>query len=140
MLVLDTSGAFAAIDRAAEDHGAARRILEAEKGPILLSPFVLAELDYLLLTRIGLRAETDYLREVTYGTYDLVPMARQEIVEATDVILRYADMKVGLADASIAVLAARYETTRVLTLDQRHFRAMKPLWGDAFTVLPADLN
>ncbi|GGP04818.1 PIN domain-containing protein [Nonomuraea glycinis] len=138
MLVLDTSGAFAAIDGAAEEHQAARRVLENERGPILLSPFVLAELDYMLLTRISLRAELSYLQEVADGVYDLMPMTRHEIVETVDIVERYADMKVGVADASIAVLAARYRTTRVLTLDQRHFRAMKPLWGDAFTVLPAD--
>ena len=140
MLVLDTSGAFAAIDRAAHEHEAARRVLESEKGPILLSPFVLAELDYMLLSRIGPRAELEYLREVTDGVYDLMPMTRPEVVEAVDVISRYADMWVGLTDASVAVLAARHRTTRVLTLDQRHFRATKPLWGDAFTVLPADAN
>jgi hypothetical protein len=26
----------------------------------------------------------------------------------------------------------------LLTLDERHFRAIRPLWGDAFTLLPAD--
>lgn len=62
MLVLDTSGALAAIDRAAAEHDAAKRVLAEETGPILLSPFVLAELDYMLLTRIGLRAELTFLR------------------------------------------------------------------------------
>ncbi|MGN9782342.1 PIN domain-containing protein [Nonomuraea sp. ZG12] len=138
MLVLDTSGAYAAIDRSAEEHQAARRVLENERGPILLSPFVLAELDYMLLTRIGLRAELSYLQEVADGVYDLMPMTRHEIVEAVDIVARYADMEVGVAYASVAVLAARHRTTRVLTLDQRHFRVMKPLWGDAFTLLPAD--
>ncbi|MFB4292697.1 VapC toxin family PIN domain ribonuclease [Nonomuraea sp. ATR24] len=140
MLIVDTSGLFAAIDRAAAEHEAARSVLQTERGPILLSPFVLGELDYMLLTRIGPRAELDYLREVADGVYDLMPMTRHEVMEAADLIGRYADMEIGLADASIAVLGARHRTTRVLTLDQRHFRAMKPLWGDCFTVLPADLN
>ncbi len=47
-------------------------------------------------------------------------------------------MKIGVADASIVVLAARYRTTRLLTFDERHFRAIKPLHGEAFTLLPAD--
>jgi predicted nucleic acid-binding protein len=42
-------------------------------------------------------------------------------------------------DATIAVLAARYATTRVLTLDHKHFRAMQPLQGGgSFTILPGD--
>jgi hypothetical protein len=36
------------------------------------------------------------------------------------------------------VLAAKYDTTRLLTLDERHFRVIRPLRGDAFTILPAD--
>jgi predicted nucleic acid-binding protein len=32
----------------------------------------------------------------------------------------------------------RYDTTRLLTLDERHFRAIRPLHADAFTLLPAD--
>jgi hypothetical protein len=54
------------------------------------------------------------------------------------VVERYSDLRIGLAAASILVLAARYGTTRVLTLDERHFRAMRPLHADAFTILPAD--
>lgn len=54
---------------------------------------------------------------------------------------RYADLKLGLADAPTMVLSApeRYGTTRVLTFDQKHFRAVKPPQGGVFTVLPADL-
>jgi predicted nucleic acid-binding protein len=140
MLILDTSGAFAAMDRAATEHRAAKKVIDGERRGIMLSPFVLAELDYMLLTRMGVRAELDYLREVSRGAYELIPMTRYEVEQAADLIGRYADMEVGLADASVALLAARFGTTRVLTLDQRHFRAMKPLWGDAFTVLPADAN
>jgi uncharacterized protein len=38
----------------------------------------------------------------------------------------------------VAVIAAAARTTRLLTLDERHLRPMRPLWGDAFTLLPAD--
>ncbi|GAA3686790.1 hypothetical protein GCM10022224_059660 [Nonomuraea antimicrobica] len=140
MLILDTSGVFAAADRSAPEHLAARKVLDNETGGVVLSPFVLAEVDYMLMTRIGVRAELDFLREVGRGVYDLVPVTRYEVERAAEIIGRYGDMQVGLADASVALLAARHETTRVLTLDQRHFRAMKPLWGEAFTVLPADAN
>ena len=47
-------------------------------------------------------------------------------------------MSIGIADASIVVLAARFETTRLLTLDERRFRAIRPLHAEAFALLPAD--
>lgn len=51
---------------------------------------------------------------------------------------RYADLSLGLADCSIMVLAARYRTRRLLSFDERHFRAVAPLQGGAFQLLPAD--
>jgi uncharacterized protein len=60
---------------------------------------------------------------------------------ALDITRRFADDKdyTGIADASNVVLADRYRTTAILTLDQRHFRRLLPLWGAGhFTVLPDD--
>jgi len=53
-------------------------------------------------------------------------------------VSRYRDLRIGLTDASIAVLAERYGTNRVLTLDERHFRALKLAGGKPFVVLPED--
>jgi predicted nucleic acid-binding protein len=55
------------------------------------------------------------------------------------VIEQYADLRIGVTDASIVVLADRYGTDRVLTLDVRHFRALSTLDGRPFTLLPADV-
>ncbi len=55
-----------------------------------------------------------------------------------DVDARYADLDLGLADCALVVLAARHRTTRILSFDERHFRAIAPLHGTAFTLLPAD--
>jgi hypothetical protein len=60
---------------------------------------------------------------------------------ALDVITRNSDDSncIGVTDAASVVLADRYRTTRLLTLDQRHFRRLRPLWGaDYFTLLPYD--
>ncbi|MFC5817445.1 PIN domain-containing protein [Nonomuraea harbinensis] len=140
MPVLDTSGLLAAIDPGQPQHKEARDVLFMERGPILLSPYVLAETDYMILKLVGVRRELDFLRSVSSGFYEMVVISALDVRQAVDIVEQYANMQVGLTDASVALIAARYETTRVLTLDQRHFRAMKPLWGDAFTVLPADLN
>jgi uncharacterized protein len=57
VIVLDTSGLLAGIDAAQRRHADVRRVLEGDPGPFLLSPFVLAEMDYLLATRVGTRAQ-----------------------------------------------------------------------------------
>ncbi len=138
MIVLDTSGLLAALDADQRQHRAARGALQADPGPLLLSPLVLAELDYLLLTRVGSVAERALLGEIAAGVYDLVAFDADDVAEAATLIDGYQELRLGLADASVAVVAGRARTTRVLTLDERHFRAVRPLWGEAFTLLPAD--
>jgi predicted nucleic acid-binding protein len=138
VILLDTSGWIAALSRDSGDHRAARAAYENDPGPTIVSPFVLAELDYLLLRRTGIKAELGLLREVADGVLKLAEFGQDDVARATAVAEHYSDLEIGLADASIVVLAARYQTTRVLTLDHRHFRAMTPLQGGSFTLLPAD--
>jgi predicted nucleic acid-binding protein len=75
---------------------------------------------------------------VTSGRIELASFDREDVASARALIARYADLGIGLADASIVVLADRYATNRILTLDERRFRALRPLAGGHFTLLPAD--
>jgi predicted nucleic acid-binding protein len=138
MIVLDTSGLLAAIDSSQRRHESARRALESDAGPLLLSPFVLAELDYLLLTRVGVAAEVLLLDEVAEGAYHLESFGSEDVRAAKELIDRYHGLKIGIAEASVVVIAARAGTNRILTLDERHFRAIQPLRGRTFQLLPKD--
>src|SRR5215212_6716102 len=57
VILLDTSGLLAAIDGSERSHAPAAAALRQATVPRLLSPFVLAELDYLLATRVSGAAE-----------------------------------------------------------------------------------
>jgi predicted nucleic acid-binding protein len=52
------------------------------------------------------------------------------------VIGRYRDQAIGVTDASLVVLAERYATRTILTLDRRHFDVLRPLQGKRFALLP----
>lgn len=67
MILLDTSGLLAAIDESRRLHRECAHALEATSGPLLLSPFVLAELDYLLARHVGAAAQTALLEDVARG-------------------------------------------------------------------------
>lgn len=138
MILLDTSGLLAAIDASQAGHSGAVDALRAAPPPWILSPFVLAELDYLLATRVGLRAERALLGEVARGVYRLEPFEAADVAAAERIIGRYPGLEIGLADASIVVLATRYAVRDVLTLDERHFRSLRGPGGRAFRILPAD--
>ena len=138
MILLDTSGLLAALDASQHEHRPAADVLREATGPFLLSPFVLAELDYLLLTRVGLHAELALLDEVSRGAYRLEPFDHDDIAAAREIIARFDRLDIGLADASIVVLSERYDLRDVLTLDQRHFRALRDTRDRPFRLLPAD--
>jgi predicted nucleic acid-binding protein len=138
VIVLDTSGLLAAIDRSQRQHAEAAAVIRASTGPLLLSPFVLAELDHLLSTRVSQEAALALLDQVAAGVYRLEPMAADDVARASEIVLKYRALQLGLADASLVVLAERHGTLDVLTLDERHFRAISALGGRPFRILPAD--
>lgn len=138
MIVVDTSGLLAAIDASQRHHPAAAAAIRTSGEPRLLSPFVLAELDYLLVTRVSAAAERALLAEVANGAYQLEPFDQVDVERALAVLERYADLDLGLADASLVVLAERHGARDILTLDERHFRAVVGPDGRPFRLLPAD--
>lgn len=136
-LILDTSGLYAALNPAERRHGDCVAAIAGATPPYVLSPFVLAELDYLLLTRASIDHELMFLGEVARGAYQLAFFTAKDVERARDIADTYRDLALGIADASILVLCERLDEPTVLTLDERHFRAVtsagRPIW-----LLPAD--
>jgi predicted nucleic acid-binding protein len=140
VIILDTSGLLAAIDASQTHHRAAAAALRQAEAPRLLSPFVLAELDYLLATRVSRAAELALLGQVADGVYQIESFDAGDIARAIEVQDQYADLDLGLSDASLIVLSERHDVLDLLTLDERHFRAVRGAGGKPFRVLPADLS
>jgi uncharacterized protein len=104
--------------------------------PLVVSPFVIAELDYLLATRLGIDAELAVLRELSSGAYELPALDAADVASCAEIVQRYDDQQIGIADASLVLLSRRYDTRTVLTLDRRHFEVLRPLQGKRFALIP----
>lgn len=139
MILLDTSGLLSAVDSSQRQHAACAAALKRAQGPLLLSPFVLAELDYLLARHVGASAQAALLDEVSRAAYRLEPFGAADVQSAKEIIERYRDLRIGLTDASIVVLAERHSARDVLTLDERHFRALRIGRRRRFRILPVDV-
>jgi uncharacterized protein len=135
-LIVDTSALLAYFDAAEPDHPAVARVIDDSEDSLVVSPYVMAELDYLVATRVSVDAEIVALRELSSGAWDLAEFGVAELEQATSVIEKYRDQRIGLADASNVVLADRYRTRTIVTLDRRHFGVLRPLSGGRFAVLP----
>ena len=138
MIILDTGGLYAAIDANEELHAPCVAAIVSAKPPRMLSPFVLAELDYLVGSRVGQEAQLALLDEVIRGAYELAPFSADDVAHAKRIVERYDDLGIGLADASVVVLAQRHRTLDLLCTDERHFRALRGHGGKPFRLLPRD--
>lgn len=136
MIIADTSGLLALFNRTEPDHESVRKLVAGLSEPMVVSPYVVAELDYLVATRVGVEAELTVLGELAGGAYVLPGLEATELTTCAQVIARYRDQSVGVADASLVVLADRFSTSEILTLDHRHFDVLRPLSGGRFTLLP----
>lgn len=139
MIVLDTSFLFALLESAETHHLDARRWYEEEAHTFTTTPLILAELDYLLGARSTPVAVEAFHAEIRRGSLGVEWWPGLDAT-AAEVAQRYTGIGLSLADASLVALAARLETNRIATFDERHFRAVKPLAGEArsFVVVPAD--
>ena len=134
-VIVDTSALLAFFDASEPDHEAVSEVLAAADA-LVVSPYVVAELDYLVATRHGLDAELAALDELTGGAWELPPFDQEDLRRSREVIASYRDQEIGVADASIVVLAQRYRTRTVASLDHRHFDVLRSLDGGCFEVLP----
>ena len=137
MIVLDTSVLLAYLWAADPAHRRVADLFDAEPGPFIVSPYVVAELDYLLLAKGGLRAELVALDALASGAYELPLMGGPDIASCMGLVIRYSDQRIGVTDASLVVLADRYATNRIATFDHRHFSVLRSLAGEPFELLPA---
>ena len=138
MIVLDTGGLYAALDANEALHGRAVAALVAATPPRVMSPFVLAELHYLIASRVGHQAQLALIDEITRGVYQLEPFSSEDVGHAKRIMERYADLHIGLADASVVVIANRHRAWDLLCTDERHFRALRGTGGKPFRLLPFD--
>lgn len=137
-LLIDAAPIVALADAAEPQREAILDALTNETGALVIPAPTTAEIDYLLGQRFGPEARRPFLIDLAAGRFSVGNLERADYATIIDLERRYADLDLGLADCALVTLAARHRTNRILTFDERHFRAVVPLHGEAFTLLPAD--
>jgi predicted nucleic acid-binding protein len=137
-LILDAAPLVALADAKEPHLEALLKIRDEEEGRLVLPAPVAAEVDYLLGVRFGEGARRAFLADLAAQRYDVACLEPGDYQGVAELDFRYSDLGLGLADCSIVVLAERFETRSLLSFDERHFRAVAPLQGGSFELLPAD--
>lgn len=136
-LVLDAAPLVALADRNDPAKDRVATVLREEAGELIIPAPVTAELDHMLGRRLGRGARLAFLEDLAAGRFTVAGLDADDHRAILDLEQRYDDLDAGLADLSVVVIARRHQTARLLTFDQRHFRALRPLTGGHFTILPA---
>lgn len=135
-MIVDSSALLAFFDHTDRWYPAVDEVFTGGTEALIVSPYVIAEVDYMMSQRHGVHGELAALRELTSGAWDLVDFGRSDLNQAVAIVDRYSDQNVGVADASLVVLAKRYDTRTIATLDRRHFEVLRPLQGGRFEIVP----
>jgi predicted nucleic acid-binding protein len=136
-LIVDAGVLLAAADTDDPSSELCRSLLAEWPGELIVPAFVAAEADYLIQDRLGVDAQLLFIDDLATA-YTVDSLDNAGLTAAQEICARYRDLELGLADASMVVLADRWETTDLATFDERHFRAVEPLAGGSFRLLPAD--
>lgn len=137
-LIVDAGPLIALADSADRMREPVRAALAEDPGPLVIPAPVTAEADYLLGVRHGELARRRFVTDLAAGRFSVACLEREDYATIAELEARYEDLRPGLADCSLVAVADRYETNRLLTFDEPHFRAITPLRGGAFTLLPSD--
>jgi predicted nucleic acid-binding protein len=137
-LLLDAGPLVALADSAEPQRETILDILTHETGGLVIPAPTTAEVDHLLGRRFGSAARRAFVSDLAAGRFSVASLERADNATILDLDARYAALELGLADCALIALAARHRTTRILSFDERRFRAVAPLHGKAFTILPAD--
>ena len=137
-LIIDSAPLIALADRADPMQSRVAAALREEPGELVIPAPVSAEVDYLLGTRLGRGPRIAFVDDVAAGRFTVACLEGDDYAMISRIERKYEDLDVGLADLSVVILASRYGTQRLLTFDERHFRALRSLKGAKFTLLPID--
>jgi predicted nucleic acid-binding protein len=136
MLIVDAGPLYAAAATRDRHHTRSVELLTTAARPLLVPALVVTEVAYLLADRIGPHAEYAFARSLAVGELLSEPVLDADWPRIAELAEEYADLPLGIVDASVVALAERLEAATIATLDHRHFATVRPRHVDAFTLLP----
>jgi len=136
MLIVDAGPLYAAAARRDKHHERSVQLLSSAERPLLVPALVVTEVSYLLNDRIGPHAELAFARSLAHGELVVEPVLDSDWERIVALMEECLDPPLGIVDASLIALAERRRLEVIATLDERHFRVVRPRHTQAFTLVP----
>lgn len=134
LAVVDAGPLYAAADADDLDHEPSVGALARGDLRLIVPALAIAEATYFVGERLGPHAEAAFLRGL--AQLDIEAPTGDDLERIAELVEQYADFPLGGTDASVIALAERVDATTIITLDRRHFAAVRPRHCDTFQILP----
>jgi len=132
--VVDTGPLYAAVDGDDQDHRRSVAVLQQPGLRLVIPALVITEACYLIGRRLGPAVEARFVATLT--DFDVRAPEPSDWKRIGALVHQYGDFPLGGVDASVIVLAERLRTRLIITLDRRHFDAVRSIAGQPFELLP----
>ena len=134
LAIVDAGPLYAAADSDDRDHAASLATLARPDLRLIVAALAIAEATYFVGRRLGPTAEQAFLAGL--GELDVEGPTGEDFARMAELVKQYEDFPLGGTDASVVALAERLDAPAIVTLDRRHFAAVKPRHREAFELLP----
>ena len=136
MIIADSGPVVALLIPSDQHHAAVSHYFSSVTEPIWLPTVTLAEISHFLLDRSTPQVEARFLRSLVGFSIELIDPLEADYLRAADLVEQYADFPLGTVDATIVAIAERLDVAILLTLDRRHFGAIRPAHRPSFEIVP----
>jgi len=135
-LVLDTGVIYAALDDTDPRHPTCAGLIEESHEQLVIPAPVFVELDYWVGKFASAEVWLAFCEQVQVGAYAIYPLDLALLMAAAQLEARYADLQLGIVDASVVATCETLGEDKVATLDRRHFGVVKTSAGKSLRIVP----
>lgn len=125
MIIADTGFWLALANSRDAYHKRAKAALERHRGPFITTWPVMTETCHLLANRLGQPSAVAFVRSAVLGAFETFALVPSHLGRVEELMEKYRDLPMDLADASLVILAEELGTGRILSTDKRDFGAYR---------------
>jgi hypothetical protein len=122
------------VDRGDTHHARCVEALQGIREPLMTVWPAVTEA--MFIVRDSWPAQAALLEMVESGAVGLLPLDEDDVPRMTELMAKYRDLPMDLADAALVRVAERERLRHVFTLDQRDFRVYRPAGLGRLSLLP----
>jgi predicted nucleic acid-binding protein len=136
VILADTGIFIAATDRDDRHHLECAALVVERADEFIIPHTVVVEVCWMLERTFGPSVEAEFLRSVVAGTPKVEALGMEDYLRTAELVDSYADLRLGMVDASIVAVAERLDISTIATLNRRDFTVVRPRHAELFQLVP----